>query len=101
MGDRSRSKGEPLMDSPASLTLQLLFSAAGAGYFIYGKKRRATVPFLCGLVLMGFPPFVSSTLLIAIVWAPLLPVPCFLPLLAARARDLSRPGRLPAQGGEP
>jgi len=68
------------MDSPASLTLQLLFSAAGAGYFIYGKRRRATVPFVCGLVLMVFPYFVSSTLLIAIIGTALLAVPCFLRL---------------------
>jgi hypothetical protein len=66
------------MDSPASLTLQLLFSAAGAGYFIYGKRRRATVPLVCGLVLMVFPYFVSSTLWIAIVGIALLTVPYFL-----------------------
>ena len=68
------------MDSPASFAWQLLFSAAGAGYLIYGKKRRATVPFVCGFVLMVFPYFVSSTLMIAIVGTALLVVPWFVRL---------------------
>jgi hypothetical protein len=58
----------------------MLFSAAGAGYFIYGKKRRATVPFVCGIVLMVFPYFVSSTLLLVIVGAVLMILPYFVRL---------------------
>ena len=65
------------MDSPASLIWQLLFSAAGAGYFIYGRKQRATVPLVCGLVLMVFPYFVSSTLLLVILGVVLMVLPYF------------------------
>ena len=68
------------MDSPASLVWQLLFSAAGAGYFIYGKKQRATVPFLCGLVLMVFPYFVSNTLLLVLIGVVLMALPYFVRL---------------------
>jgi hypothetical protein len=68
------------MDSPASLVWELLFSAAGAGYFIYGKKRRATVPFVCGLVLMVYPYFVSSTLLLVVIGVALLALPYFVRL---------------------
>ena len=68
------------MDSPSSLIWELLFSAAGAGYFIYGKKRRATVPFVCGLVLMVFPYFVSSTLLLVLIGVVLMAVPYFVSL---------------------
>ena len=68
------------MDSPASLVWELLFSAAGAGYFIYGKKQKATVPFVCGLVLMVFPYFVSSTLLLVIIGVVLMAVPYFVRL---------------------
>ncbi len=68
------------MDSPASLVWELLFSAAGAGYFIYGKKRRSTVPFVCGLVLMVFPYFVSSTLLLVIIGVVLMALPYFVRL---------------------
>ena len=68
------------MESPASLIWQLLFSAAETGYFIYGKKQRATVPFVCGLVLMVFPYFVSSLLLLVLIGAVLLAVPYFVRL---------------------
>ncbi len=68
------------MDSPASLVWELLFSAAGAGYFIYGKKQKATVPFVCGLVLMVFPYFVSSTILLVVLGVVLMAVPYFVRL---------------------
>lgn len=68
------------MDSPASLVWQLLFSAAGAGYFIYGKKQRATVPLVCGIVLMVFPYFVSSTLLLVLIGVVLMALPYFVRL---------------------
>jgi len=68
------------VESPASLLWELLFSAAGAGYFIYGKKRRATVPFLCGIVLMVFPYFVSSTLLLFVLGVVLMALPYFVRL---------------------
>ena len=65
------------MGGPASLIWELLFSAAGAGYFIYGRKQRATVPLVCGLVLMVFPYFVSSTLLLVILGVVLMVLPYF------------------------
>ena len=68
------------MDSPASLVLQLLLSAAGAGYLVYGKKRRSTVPFVCGFVLMIFPYFVSNTILLLIIGVALMAVPYFVRL---------------------
>jgi predicted membrane protein len=68
------------LDSPASLVWELLFSAVGAGYFIYGKKQRATVPFVCGLVLMVYPYFVSSTVLMVIIGVVLMTLPYFVRL---------------------
>jgi len=64
----------------ASLILELLFSAAGVGYFVYGKKQRATIPLVCGLLLMVFPYFVSSTVLLVILGAGLLALPYFMRL---------------------
>jgi len=45
----------------------LLFSSIGLGFFLYGKKQRAVVPLVCGIVLMIYPYFIANvTLLIAI-----------------------------------
>ena len=68
------------LDSPASLVWELVFSAVGAAYFIYGKKQRSTVPFVCGLVLMVYPYFVSSTLMLLIIGVVLMALPYFVRL---------------------
>ncbi|MET0580780.1 MAG: hypothetical protein ABWY48_08830 [Pseudoxanthomonas sp.] len=61
----------------ASLLWGLVFGSFGLGYFIYGKNQKALVPAFCGVVLMVFPYFVSSTLLLVIIGAGLLAIPWF------------------------
>jgi hypothetical protein len=39
----------------------VLFSSIGVGYFIYGKKQSVPMPLFCGVALMVFPYFISST----------------------------------------
>src|SRR5437867_4194333 len=68
------------VNGQASLIAELLFSAVGVSYFIYGKKQRAPVPLVCGLVLMVFPYFVSSTGLLMIIGVVLLAMPYFIRL---------------------
>jgi hypothetical protein len=58
----------------------LLFGSIGLGFFMYGKKQRAVVPLLCGVALMAFPYFVSSTLLLVVIGAVLMAVPYFVRL---------------------
>ncbi len=58
----------------------LVFGSVGLGFFIYGKKQRAVVPLVCGLALMVFPYFVSSTILLVLVGAALVATPYFLRL---------------------
>lgn len=53
----------------------LLFGSIGLGFFLYGKKQRAVVPLVCGVTLMIFPYFVSSTLLLVAIGAVLIAVP--------------------------
>lgn len=55
----------------------LLFGAIGFGFFVYGKKQKAIVPLVCGLALMIFPYFVSSTLLLVVVGTVLIAAPYF------------------------
>ena len=62
----------------ASLLWGLLFGSIGFGFFWYGKNQKALVPALCGLVLMIFPYFISSTLSMVIVGAVLMAIPWFI-----------------------
>ncbi|MGE0372525.1 MAG: hypothetical protein AB7Q01_11620 [Gammaproteobacteria bacterium] len=56
----------------------LLFSSIGLGFFIYGKKRKAVVPLACGLALMIYPYFVSSTFPLVSIGAVLMAIPYFI-----------------------
>ena len=38
----------------------VLFGSIGLGFFVYGKKQKAIVPFFSGILLMVFPYFVSN-----------------------------------------
>jgi hypothetical protein len=58
----------------------VLFGSIGLGYFIYGKKQRAVIPLVCGLVLMVFPYFVSNVILLVVAGAVLCAIPYFLRL---------------------
>ena len=60
-----------------SLVWSVLFGSIGLGFFIYGKKQGAVVPLVCGIVLMIFPYFVSSTILAVCIGAVLLAIPYF------------------------
>jgi hypothetical protein len=55
----------------------LLFGSFGLAYFIYGRKQRAVVPLLCGLVLMFFPYFVSNTIALVVIGLALIVMPYF------------------------
>jgi hypothetical protein len=58
----------------------LLFGSIGLGFLIYGRKQRAVVPLVCGLALMIFPYFVSSTILLITIGIVLIAVPYFVRL---------------------
>lgn len=61
----------------AQLLWGVLFGSIGFGYFLYGKKQRAIVPFLCGLVLMVIPYFIPNAGLLALTGAAITAVPYF------------------------
>jgi len=58
----------------------LLFGSVGLGFFLYGKKQRAVVPLVCGLVLMIFPYFISNTILLVAIGIVLTAIPYFVRL---------------------
>ena len=61
----------------ATLFWGMLFGSIGFGFFLYGRKQRAIVPLVCGLVLMLFPYFVSGTGLLIAIGAALMAIPYF------------------------
>ncbi len=48
------------------------------GYFIYGKKQKMIVPFICGIALMIFPYFIENNLLISAIGMILSLIPWFI-----------------------
>lgn len=64
----------------SQLLLGVLFSSIGLGYFIYGKKQKLIVPFVCGLILMIFPYFIENTWLIMLVGSVFMGLPYFIRL---------------------
>jgi hypothetical protein len=64
----------------STLLWGLLFGSIGLGFLIYGRKQKAVVPLVCGLALMIFPYFVSSTILLITIGIVLIAVPYFVRL---------------------
>lgn len=60
------------------LFLGVIFSSIGLGYFMYGKKQKMTVPLVCGLVLMIFPYFIESSVVLSLIGIALSVLPYFL-----------------------
>lgn len=70
-------RGERGMDSEAAILWGLLFGSIGLGFLIYGRRQRRVVPLVCGLALMMYPYFVSSTLLLVLIGVVLIAIPYF------------------------
>ena len=64
----------------AQIVWGMLFGAIGAGYMVYGKRQRAIVPLACGLALMLFPYFVTSTWGLVLIGAALMAIPYYVRL---------------------
>jgi len=66
--------------TPALLLWGLLFSSIGLGFFLYGRKQRAVVPLVCGLVLMIYPYFVPNVVGLVAIGVGVTAIPYFLRL---------------------
>ncbi len=62
----------------ASMFLAVLFGSIGFGFFLYGRKQRAVVPLVCGLVLMIVPYFIPNVWVLFLAGAVLVAIPYFL-----------------------
>ncbi len=62
----------------SQLLLGVLFSSIGLGYFIYGKKQKVMLPFICGLILMIFPYFFENIGMMILMGGVLMGIPYFI-----------------------
>jgi hypothetical protein len=58
----------------------VLFGSIGLGYFIYGRKQKVPVAFICGLLLMGYTYFIDDPLAIVGIGIVLMATPYFVRL---------------------
>jgi hypothetical protein len=61
--------------STANLLWNVLFSAIGGGYMLYGFKQKLVMPVACGLALGSFGYFVENSWLMVLVGAFLIWLP--------------------------
>ena len=61
--------------STAVLLWGLLFGSIGFGFFLYGKKQKAVVPLVTGIVLCVVPYFIANVYAIVIVGVILMAIP--------------------------
>ena len=66
------------METTAEIVWAMLFGAMGMGYFIYGKRQRAAIPFMCGIALFIFPYFMPNVYVLVLVGIAIMVVPYFI-----------------------
>jgi hypothetical protein len=64
-------------DSTAVLVWGLLFGSIGFGFFLYGKKQKAIVPLITGIVLCVVPYFIANAYALVMVGVILMAIPFF------------------------
>jgi len=62
----------------ATLMWGMIFGSIGLGFFVYGKKQKAIVPFLSGIGLMVFPYFISNVYILILSGIVLAALPFFI-----------------------
>jgi len=65
------------MGNTSVLLWGTLFSSIGVGFFIYGKKQRAIIPLIVGVLLSIYPFFITNLTLLIIVGIALTALPYF------------------------
>jgi hypothetical protein len=61
----------------AVLLWGLLFGSIGFGFIIYGKKQKAVVPLITGIVLCVIPYFIANVYALVVVGVVFMAIPFF------------------------
>ena len=63
------------MGSTSVLLWGLLFGSIGFGFFLYGKKQKAVVPLITGIMLCVVPYFIANVYVLVMVGVILMAIP--------------------------
>lgn len=66
------------MDSTSTLMWGVIFGSIGLGFFVYGKKQKAIIPFFSGIGLMVVPYFISNIYILVLSGIVLIALPYFI-----------------------
>jgi len=66
------------MPDTSSLIWGLIFGTIGLGFFVYGKKQKAIIPFISGFGLMTIPYFISNVYILILSCLFLVALPYFI-----------------------
>lgn len=64
----------------AQLLWAMLFGSIGLGFFIYGKKQKAVIPFVTGIGLFVFPYFITDVYMMVLTGVAIMVLPYFVRL---------------------
>ncbi|MBW2247205.1 MAG: hypothetical protein JRF62_08375 [Deltaproteobacteria bacterium] len=59
----------------STLMWGVIFGSIGLGFFVYGKKQKAIIPFFSGIGLIVFPYFISNVFILIITGIVLVALP--------------------------
>jgi hypothetical protein len=62
----------------STLIWGVIFGSIGLGFFVYGKKQKAVIPLISGIVLMIFPYFISNPYIMILSGIILVALPFFI-----------------------
>ena len=65
------------MDDTSLLIWGMVFGSIGLGFFLYGKKQKAIVPLITGIVLFALPYFISNIYMLILAGIILIVLPYF------------------------
>ena len=66
------------MSSASTLMWGMIFGSIGLGFFVYGKKQKAVIPFFSGIALIAFPYFISNVYVLVLFGIVLISLPFFI-----------------------
>ena len=66
------------MDDTTTLIWGVLFGAIGLGFLTYGRRQRAIVPLIAGIVLLLIPYFIPNVYLLVAAGAATMAAPYFI-----------------------